>query len=117
MIMRTSGAISTEKEMCHDKGLIWEGVWFYIHVTCQVSAYIVSVVGWVTGIKLCSDSTGIKYNTHINIGIALKVTTHNAIIAHGIQVEPWAERSISNGGLHAQFLRCLRTSILSSGMD
>ncbi|PWA99023.1 auxin-responsive family protein [Artemisia annua] len=70
-------------------------VWFYIRVTCQVSAYIFSAAGWVTGIKLCSDSTGIEY-THIDIGIALKVTTHKAIIAHGNQVEPWAERSISN---------------------
>nr|GEV33429.1 cytochrome b561 and DOMON domain-containing protein At5g35735-like [Tanacetum cinerariifolium] len=48
-------------------------VWFYIHVTCQASAYIVGVAGWATGIKLGSDSTGIKYNTHRNIGIALFV--------------------------------------------
>ncbi|XP_023770087.1 cytochrome b561 and DOMON domain-containing protein At5g35735 [Lactuca sativa] len=45
--------------------------WFYIHVTCQASAYIVGVAGWATGLKLGSDSVGIKYNTHRNIGIAL----------------------------------------------
>ncbi|KAI3716159.1 hypothetical protein L6452_23298 [Arctium lappa] len=45
--------------------------WFYIHVTCQVSAYSVGVAGWVTGLKLGSDSVGIKYDTHRNIGIAL----------------------------------------------
>lgn len=45
--------------------------WFYLHVTCQTSAYIVGVVGWGTGLKLGSDSVGIKYNTHRNIGIAL----------------------------------------------
>ncbi|GMN36577.1 hypothetical protein TIFTF001_006133 [Ficus carica] len=45
--------------------------WFYLHVTCQTSAYIVGVVGWGTGLKLGSDSAGIKYNTHRNIGIAL----------------------------------------------
>ncbi|CAH1418449.1 unnamed protein product [Lactuca virosa] len=30
--------------------------WFYIHVTCQASAYVVGVAGWVTGLKLGSDS-------------------------------------------------------------
>ncbi|KAI3803600.1 hypothetical protein L1987_31756 [Smallanthus sonchifolius] len=45
--------------------------WFYIHVTCQASAYVIGVAGWGTGLKLGSDSTGIKYNTHRNIGIAL----------------------------------------------
>lgn len=47
--------------------------WFYIHVACQASAYIVGVAGWGTGLKLGSDSTGIKYNTHRNIGITLFV--------------------------------------------
>ncbi|KAM0024989.1 putative cytochrome b561 and DOMON domain-containing protein [Helianthus debilis subsp. tardiflorus] len=45
--------------------------WFYIHVTCQASAYIIGVAGWATGLKLGSDSTGIQYDTHRNIGIAL----------------------------------------------
>ncbi|KAM7498408.1 hypothetical protein LguiA_022822 [Lonicera macranthoides] len=45
--------------------------WFYIHVVCQCSAYIVGVAGWATGLKLGSDSTGIQYNTHRNIGITL----------------------------------------------
>ncbi|XP_076924754.1 cytochrome b561 and DOMON domain-containing protein At5g35735-like [Bidens hawaiensis] len=45
--------------------------WFYIHVVCQASAYIVGVAGWATGLKLGSDSTGIQYNTHRDIGIAL----------------------------------------------
>ncbi|XP_076942019.1 cytochrome b561 and DOMON domain-containing protein At5g35735-like [Bidens hawaiensis] len=45
--------------------------WFYIHVACQVTAYGVGVAGWGTGIKLGSDSEGIKYTTHRNIGITL----------------------------------------------
>ncbi|KAF5741382.1 hypothetical protein HS088_TW10G00379 [Tripterygium wilfordii] len=45
--------------------------WFYIHVACQTSAYIVGVAGWGTGMKLGSDSAGIQYNTHRNIGITL----------------------------------------------
>lgn len=45
--------------------------WFYLHVACQVSGYIVGVAGWGTGIKLGNDSPGIKYDKHRNIGIAL----------------------------------------------
>ncbi|KAG6419654.1 hypothetical protein SASPL_121876 [Salvia splendens] len=45
--------------------------WFYIHVTCQASAYIVGVAGWGTGIKLGSDSVGVQHNVHRNIGITL----------------------------------------------
>ncbi|KAA8520190.1 hypothetical protein F0562_014446 [Nyssa sinensis] len=26
--------------------------WFYLHVTCQVSAYIIGVAGWATGLQL-----------------------------------------------------------------
>ncbi|PKA53610.1 Auxin-induced in root cultures protein 12 [Apostasia shenzhenica] len=45
--------------------------WFYLHVGCQCSAYIVGVAGWGIGIKLGNDSKGITYNSHRNIGIAL----------------------------------------------
>ncbi|GLU20573.1 hypothetical protein SLE2022_367640 [Rubroshorea leprosula] len=45
--------------------------WFYLHVSCQVSAYVVGVAGWGTGLKLGSESTGIQYNAHRNIGITL----------------------------------------------
>ncbi|XP_016461475.2 cytochrome b561 and DOMON domain-containing protein At3g25290-like [Nicotiana tabacum] len=45
--------------------------WFYLHVSCQCSAYIIGVAGWATGLKLGSESKGITYNTHRNIGIAL----------------------------------------------
>ncbi|XP_021274990.1 cytochrome b561 and DOMON domain-containing protein At5g35735 [Herrania umbratica] len=45
--------------------------WFYLHVACQCSAYIVGVAGWATGIKLGSESAGITQNPHRNIGIVL----------------------------------------------
>lgn len=45
--------------------------WFYLHVACQSSAYIVGVAGWATGIKLGSDSPGVTQNPHRNIGIVL----------------------------------------------
>ncbi|KAK9663934.1 hypothetical protein RND81_14G007400 [Saponaria officinalis] len=45
--------------------------WFYLHIACQCSAYILGVAGWGMGLKLGSDSVGIVYNSHRNIGIAL----------------------------------------------
>ncbi|XP_010557694.1 PREDICTED: cytochrome b561 and DOMON domain-containing protein At5g35735-like [Tarenaya hassleriana] len=45
--------------------------WFYIHVACQFSAYVVGVAGWATGIKLGNDSPGTSYAAHRNIGIIL----------------------------------------------
>lgn len=45
--------------------------WFYLHVACQVSAYAIGVAGWATGIKLGSESKGIQWTAHRNIGITL----------------------------------------------
>lgn len=45
--------------------------WFYLHVFCQSSAYIIGVSGWATGLKLGSESAGIQFSTHRAIGIAL----------------------------------------------
>lgn len=47
--------------------------WFYLHAACQTSAYIVGVAGWGTGLKLGSDSPGVVYSVHRNIGITLFV--------------------------------------------
>ncbi|XP_028777264.1 cytochrome b561 and DOMON domain-containing protein At3g25290 [Neltuma alba] len=44
--------------------------WFYLHASCQVSAYAIGVAGWATGLKLGSESKGIQYSGHRNIGIA-----------------------------------------------
>ncbi|KAK2971404.1 hypothetical protein RJ640_025354 [Escallonia rubra] len=45
--------------------------WFYLHASCQVSAYAIGVAGWGTGLKLGSESKGVTYSSHRNIGIAL----------------------------------------------
>ncbi|XP_008811325.2 cytochrome b561 and DOMON domain-containing protein At5g47530-like [Phoenix dactylifera] len=45
--------------------------WFYLHVACQCSAYIIGVAGWGLGLKLGSESAGITYESHRDIGIAL----------------------------------------------
>ncbi|GKE04120.1 cytochrome b561 and DOMON domain-containing protein-like protein [Tanacetum coccineum] len=45
--------------------------WFYLHGFLQVSAYAVGVAGWATGLKLGSESKGVMYTGHRNIGITL----------------------------------------------
>ena len=45
--------------------------WFYIHVSCQFSAYVIGVAGWATGLKLGHESEGVRFASHGNIGIAL----------------------------------------------
>lgn len=45
--------------------------WFYLHVFCQTSAYAIGVAGWGTGLKLGSQSKGVEYSGHRNIGIVL----------------------------------------------
>ncbi|KAM1003479.1 hypothetical protein ACFX2C_003797 [Malus domestica] len=45
--------------------------WFYLHIFCQVSGYAIGVAGWATGIKLGSESKGVVYTHHRNIGITL----------------------------------------------
>ncbi|TKY53946.1 integral to membrane [Spatholobus suberectus] len=45
--------------------------WFYLHVTCQASAYIVGLAGFGTGLKLGHDSAGVEYDTHKTLAIIL----------------------------------------------
>ncbi|CAI9778682.1 unnamed protein product [Fraxinus pennsylvanica] len=45
--------------------------WFYLHIFCQVSSYAIGVAGWGTGLKLGSQSKGVRYTGHRNIGISL----------------------------------------------
>ncbi|OAY84940.1 Cytochrome b561 and DOMON domain-containing protein [Ananas comosus] len=45
--------------------------WFYLHIACQCSDYVLSVAGWGLGPKLGSESKGITYYAHRDIGIAL----------------------------------------------
>ncbi|KAL8026889.1 hypothetical protein ABFX02_14G059100 [Erythranthe guttata] len=55
--------------------------WFYLHVSCQVSAYAIGVAGWATGLKLGSESKGVTYSYHRNIGIALFVLSTLQVLA------------------------------------
>ncbi|XP_021910378.1 cytochrome b561 and DOMON domain-containing protein At5g35735-like [Carica papaya] len=47
--------------------------WFYMHVVCQFSAYVIGVSGFGTGLKLGSESPGFTQYRHRNIGITLFV--------------------------------------------
>lgn len=64
--------------------------WFYLHVLCQSSAYAIGVAGWGTGLKLGSDSKGVTYTGHRNIGIALfslaTVQVTKALVVHNINL-------------------------------
>ncbi|KAF9590743.1 hypothetical protein IFM89_038056 [Coptis chinensis] len=62
--------------------------WFYLHIACQTSAYAVGVAGWGTGLKLGSDSVGIQYNPHRNIGIALFVLATLQVFALLLRPKP-----------------------------
>lgn len=45
--------------------------WFYLHVICQTSAYIVGVGGWAYGLKLGNDSEAVEYDTHRALGFTI----------------------------------------------
>ncbi|WOL18621.1 hypothetical protein Cni_G27418 [Canna indica] len=45
--------------------------WFYLHIACQCSAYVLGLAGWILGLKLGSDSVGITYHKHRNLGITI----------------------------------------------
>jgi len=45
--------------------------WFYLHITCQMAGYALGVAGWGLGLKLGSESVGLIYHPHRNIGIAI----------------------------------------------
>ncbi|KAK6141228.1 hypothetical protein DH2020_025025 [Rehmannia glutinosa] len=62
--------------------------WFYLHVTCQTSAYVVGVAGWATGLKLGSDSPGVEHTTHRNIGITIFALATLQVFAMFLRPKP-----------------------------
>ena len=63
--------------------------WFYLHITCQSSAYILGVIGWATGLKLGSDSSGVQHTAHRNIGIVLFFLGTLQVYAKPISSRKW----------------------------
>ncbi|KAK8575488.1 hypothetical protein V6N13_033273 [Hibiscus sabdariffa] len=62
--------------------------WFYLHTSCQLSAYVVGVVGWGTGLKLGSESPGIQYSAHRTIGIILLCLGTSQVFALLLRPKP-----------------------------
>ncbi|XP_010542011.1 PREDICTED: cytochrome b561 and DOMON domain-containing protein At5g35735-like [Tarenaya hassleriana] len=62
--------------------------WFYLHIACQFSAYVVGIAGWATGIKLGNDSPGTSYSAHRNIGITLLVFATLQVFAMLLRPKP-----------------------------
>ncbi|KAL0300280.1 UNVERIFIED_CONTAM: cytochrome and DOMON domain-containing protein [Sesamum calycinum] len=62
--------------------------WFYLHVTCQSSAYIMGMVGWGLGLKLGHDSPGVQRTVHRNIGITLFVLATLQVFALFLRPKP-----------------------------
>ena len=60
--------------------------WFYLHVSCQVSAYAIGVAGWGTGLKLGSESKSITYSVHRNIGITLFVFATLQVVSYSARI-------------------------------
>ncbi|KAL5548456.1 hypothetical protein UlMin_003687 [Ulmus minor] len=45
--------------------------WFYIHVGCQSTGYLIGIIGWATGMWLGAKSSGVQYKGHKCIGLTL----------------------------------------------
>ncbi|KAK4707528.1 hypothetical protein R3W88_028453 [Solanum pinnatisectum] len=45
--------------------------WFYLHSIWQITAYVIGVAGWATGLQLGSESNGIQFTAHRIIGFVL----------------------------------------------
>lgn len=69
--------------------------WFYLHVSCQCAAYILGVAGWGTGLKLGSDSVGVKHMKHRSIGIALFCLATLQVRAFSIRHSPAPEKTVA----------------------
>ncbi|GAU29611.1 hypothetical protein TSUD_164590 [Trifolium subterraneum] len=62
--------------------------WFYLHVGCQLTAYVLGVAGWGTGMKLGSQSEGITFSAHRNIGITLFILATIQVFALFLRPKP-----------------------------
>ena len=45
--------------------------WFYIHVTCQCTGYVMGVASWAMGLRLYTYHDGGAATKHRNIGISI----------------------------------------------
>lgn len=62
--------------------------WFYIHVTCQCTGYILGVAAWVLGMKLHSYNHGAVPTKHRNIGISIFAMATLQVTALALRPKP-----------------------------
>ncbi|OVA08781.1 Cytochrome b561 [Macleaya cordata] len=55
--------------------------WFSLHVSCQISAYIIGTIGWVTGIWLGNASKDYVFRIHRIFGITVFTFTTLQVLA------------------------------------
>lgn len=55
-------------------------LWFYLHITCQLTGYTLGVVGWGLGLQLQKYASPIKY-FHRNVGISIFVFATLQVLA------------------------------------
>ncbi|KAL5865349.1 hypothetical protein ACOSQ3_002863 [Xanthoceras sorbifolium] len=62
--------------------------WFYIHVACQCSAYVIGVAGWATGVKLGIDNPVTWNEAHRNVGMDLFCLATLQMFSLGLRPKP-----------------------------
>ncbi|KAH9745152.1 cytochrome b561 and DOMON domain-containing protein [Citrus sinensis] len=107
--------------------------WFYLHVACQVSAYIIGVAGWATGIDLSSGISSLNRDyIHRNIGIALFFLATVQVFALLLRPKPdhkyrlywnvyhWAGLSLLDPEIqwwHAYIVTAISSGIISAALE
>ena len=67
--------------------------WFFIHVTCQCTGYILGVVAWAMGMKLHSYNVrGAVPVKHRNVGISIFVLATLQVLAVVVRPKPEAKQ-------------------------
>ncbi|KAF6149597.1 hypothetical protein GIB67_011206 [Kingdonia uniflora] len=72
----------------HMKVVRPKALWFYLHIVCQCLGYVIGVIGWASGMKLDSDSSGAQHNPHRNIGIVLFSLGTLQVLVLGLRPKP-----------------------------
>ncbi|XP_061342288.1 cytochrome b561 and DOMON domain-containing protein At3g25290-like [Gastrolobium bilobum] len=49
----------------------WDPTWFYLHIGCQLTGFLIGTVGWAIGLSLGHASTYYTFHTHRAFGIII----------------------------------------------
>lgn len=65
--------------------------WFYIHVTCQCTGYVLGVVAWAMGLRLRSLNKGMVPTKHSNLGMSIFALATLQVLALFLRPKPDAK--------------------------